>query len=345
MRRTLTPIFVILLCACAAAAQGRPASTPEQAEAARLNAEVLRLYREGKFDEALVPARRVLEIREKALGPDDMAVASALNNLAAIYAQKGKGGEAETLLRRSLAIAEKRAGPESDFAADVASQLGRLRLEAADYKEAKPLLERALRAKEKLHGEAGAALVPVLLNLTDLYFLSREPEAAYDSLDRALSILKAQPPRKDPGMASRLKAYFCPLMALNRESNWEMAKRVGNVVRRLEKPEEAAEAEKEAGGAGGVVLVKGDVLNGRVISKPAPEYPRMAKTQRASGVVVVSILVDESGKVVEAEALCGHPLLTRPSADAARQARFTPTLLSGKPVKVTGVITYNFVLQ
>jgi hypothetical protein len=30
---------------------------------------------------------------------------------------------------------------------------------------------------------------------------------------------------------------------------------------------------------------------------------------------------------------------------AARQARFSPTKLSGQPVKVTGVIQYNFVAQ
>lgn len=342
--RTLALIFITLLCACAAAAQGTPAASGEQAEAARLNAEVLRLYREEKYDDALPLARRVLELREKTLGPDDLSVAGALNNLAAIYTRKGKGGEAESLLRRSLAIAEKRPGADSDFAADVVGQLGRLRLEARDYKEAEPLLQRALRTKEKVHGAGGASLVPVLFNLTDLHFLRGEPVSAYASLDRALSILKTQPPRKDASTASRLKTYYCPLMALNRELNWEQAKRVSEVIFRLEKPEEAKKQEATDGEVG-VMIEQGDVLNGRVISKPAPEYPRVAKAQRAAGLVVVHILVDESGKVIEAEALCGHPLLMKASADAARQARFTPTLLAGKPVKVTGVITYNYVIQ
>jgi protein TonB len=92
-------------------------------------------------------------------------------------------------------------------------------------------------------------------------------------------------------------------------------------------------------------VVSGGVLNGKAISKPQPAYPPIAKAARASGTVTVQILVDESGRVVSATAVSGHPLLQQAAVSAARQARFSPTLLSGQPVKVSGVITYNFVLQ
>jgi protein TonB len=91
--------------------------------------------------------------------------------------------------------------------------------------------------------------------------------------------------------------------------------------------------------------VSGGVLNGKAISKPQPPYPAIAKAARASGTVTVQILVDESGRVVSASAVSGHPLLQQAAVQAARGARFSPTLLSGQPVKVSGVITYNFVLQ
>jgi TonB family protein len=91
--------------------------------------------------------------------------------------------------------------------------------------------------------------------------------------------------------------------------------------------------------------VQGGVLNGKAISKPQPPYPAIARAARASGTVVVQILVDESGRVISARAVSGHPLLQQAAVAAARQARFSPTLLSGQPVKVSGVITYNFVLQ
>jgi protein TonB len=92
-------------------------------------------------------------------------------------------------------------------------------------------------------------------------------------------------------------------------------------------------------------IVSGGVLNGKAISKPQPPYPAIAKAARASGTVTVQIVVDESGRVVSASAVGGHPLLQQAAVQAARQARFSPTLLSGQPVKVSGVITYNFVLQ
>ena len=92
-------------------------------------------------------------------------------------------------------------------------------------------------------------------------------------------------------------------------------------------------------------IVSGGVLNGKAISKPQPAYPPIAKAARASGTVTVQIVVDEGGRVISASAVSGHPLLQQAAVAAARQARFSPTLLSGQPVKVSGVITYNFVLQ
>ncbi|MFL6255876.1 MAG: cytochrome c oxidase assembly factor Coa1 family protein [Pyrinomonadaceae bacterium] len=95
----------------------------------------------------------------------------------------------------------------------------------------------------------------------------------------------------------------------------------------------------------GVQTVSGGVLNDKAISKPQPPYPPVAKAARASGTVTVQVLVDETGSVVTAKALSGHPLLQNAAVAAARQAKFSPTLLSGKPVKVSGVLTYNFVLE
>lgn len=93
------------------------------------------------------------------------------------------------------------------------------------------------------------------------------------------------------------------------------------------------------------VIISGGVLDGKAISKPAPTYPAIAKPVRASGTVTVQIVVDEEGKVISASALGGHPLLQQAAVDAARQARFSPTRLSGQAVKVSGVVTYNFVFS
>ncbi|HJP91446.1 MAG TPA: TonB family protein [Pyrinomonadaceae bacterium] len=91
--------------------------------------------------------------------------------------------------------------------------------------------------------------------------------------------------------------------------------------------------------------ISGGVLNGKAISLPKPAYPPIARAAHASGTVVVQVLIDENGTVVSAHAISGHPLLQAVAVAAARQARFSPTKLSGQPVKVTGMIQYNFVAQ
>ena len=91
--------------------------------------------------------------------------------------------------------------------------------------------------------------------------------------------------------------------------------------------------------------ISGGILNGKAVEKPVPTYPAIVNAERVQGVVVVRVLVDEAGKVASAEAVSGHPLLRQAAVDAARNTRFSPTLLSGKPVKVTGTLTYNFRLK
>lgn len=63
---------------------------------------------------------------------------------------------------------------------------------------------------------------------------------------------------------------------------------------------------------------------------------------RATGTVAVQVTIDETGRVVEARAVSGHPMLREVSVEAARRAKFSPTLLRDEAVKVTGIITYNF---
>ena len=82
-------------------------------------------------------------------------------------------------------------------------------------------------------------------------------------------------------------------------------------------------------------------MAGKILSKPQPAYPPIARAARAQGAVTVQIVVGEEGKVMAAQAISGHPLLQAAAVKAAREARFSPFLLDGKPVKVSGVITYT----
>ncbi len=96
---------------------------------------------------------------------------------------------------------------------------------------------------------------------------------------------------------------------------------------------------------GGTVSLPSSVISSKVINKPAPPYPPIALAAGIAGTVAVQILVDEQGRVISAKATSGNSLLQAAAVQAAYKASFTPTLLSGQAVKVTGSITYNFVLR
>ena len=89
--------------------------------------------------------------------------------------------------------------------------------------------------------------------------------------------------------------------------------------------------------------ISGGVLNGKAIKLEKPEYPAAAMAVKASGTVSVQVLVSETGNIVSASAVSGHPLLRQAAEQAALASAFAPTTLSGQPVKVSGIIVYNFV--
>ncbi|MET0647529.1 MAG: M56 family metallopeptidase [Pyrinomonadaceae bacterium] len=103
------------------------------------------------------------------------------------------------------------------------------------------------------------------------------------------------------------------------------------------------------GGAGGGVSVGGTASAGgfddQKLSAPNPAYPAIARAAGAEGVVRVKVTVDEDGNVVAASAVSGHPLLQQAAVAAAREAKFRPTVVDGKPVRVSGTVSYNFILQ
>ena len=90
--------------------------------------------------------------------------------------------------------------------------------------------------------------------------------------------------------------------------------------------------------------VSGGVLNGIALSLPSPMYPENARRLRTAGIVTVEVVVDETGKVISAVATSGPALLKDVAVQAALRARFSPTKLSGQPVKVSGLINYKFAL-
>jgi hypothetical protein len=82
------------------------------------------------------------------------------------------------------------------------------------------------------------------------------------------------------------------------------------------------------------------VVNKRAIYLPKPIFP---KSCRCKGIINVRVLIDvPTGKVVDAKAFSGHPLLRVSAVEAAKQARFSPTTYTGKRIFAKGILVYNF---
>jgi TonB family protein len=92
------------------------------------------------------------------------------------------------------------------------------------------------------------------------------------------------------------------------------------------------------------VNVSSEVTQGRAIKKAAPPYPQTAKAARVSGLSQVEVLISETGEVLNANAVSGHPLLRDAALEGARRWIFSPTTLSGRPVKIRGLLQFNFKL-
>ncbi len=97
--------------------------------------------------------------------------------------------------------------------------------------------------------------------------------------------------------------------------------------------------------SGSVKTISGGVINGKATNLVKPTYPTAAKAVRASGTVNVQVTVDENGDVISASAVSGHPLLRASAVQAAKASKFSPTMLSGQKVQVSGIIVYNFTAE
>ncbi len=89
-----------------------------------------------------------------------------------------------------------------------------------------------------------------------------------------------------------------------------------------------------------IIRKSGGVLAREALKRVTPKYPRGLRN--IDGQVLVEIVIDEQGKVISARAVSGPQELQERSLTAAKAWEFRPTTLSGVPVKVIGIITFDF---
>jgi tetratricopeptide (TPR) repeat protein len=198
------------------------------------------------------------------------------------------------------------------------------------YEEAIPLAKQVLEGRETILGAEHGDVTKSIYVLAELYQAVNDYQAAEQMYRRLLAIWdKTQHP-------------------MNSEFSLALG-RYGCLLRKNKRRDEAEKLEIRAYGISvGEASDKiqstaippfKKVKNGKMLSMPNPSYPKKAKQ---AGIVYVRVVIDEEAKVILACAVSGNALLAAAVEQAAYRARFTPTVVNDKPVKITGVLTYNF---
>jgi tetratricopeptide (TPR) repeat protein len=307
--------------------------TPEAAEVKKLNAEVIKLFNERKFDEALPIARRALKISEKTFGSNHLMVADVRTNLAALYLEKREYDEAESNYKRALSIYEKALGVDHRLVAKTLDRLASLRFINRDFEKAAELYERALSSKEKLLGREHAEVAEALMTLTEVYRKTHERGKAKPLFERILAIREKTFGPNHPKVAEVLEKFACALYAEGEQAEAEKVEARANSI-----------LYKEAAQRGEPVAPPADVFECKTISKPHPDLYRAARDMRWTGATTlkIAVIVDETGKVTSARFISGDKLFQLAAEKSAMSARFRPTLVDGQPVKVKGEIVYGY---
>ena len=89
-------------------------------------------------------------------------------------------------------------------------------------------------------------------------------------------------------------------------------------------------------------IISSGCINGKAVNLVKPNFPKSAEFVNVKGAVSIQVLIDEAGNVINAKATKGHPLLIPASLKAAQKSTFIPTFISNNPVRVSGIIVYNF---
>jgi CHAT domain-containing protein/tetratricopeptide (TPR) repeat protein len=188
LRTWLTAI--VLGAALASAIATVYAQAPPLDEARVLNADGERFLSQGKLADAAPVLERALAIREANLGPDDLDLATSLDNLARLREAQGRLDEAGWLFERTLGISEKVLGSTAPATAATQNNLALLYRKQGRYDEAEPLLTRALAAREKALGPEDSSVGVILMSLAAVYQDEERFDQAEPLMKRALAVLE-----------------------------------------------------------------------------------------------------------------------------------------------------------
>ncbi len=315
-------------------------TTPQKIEATassaiderKLAVEAAQLFNAGKYKEALPIALQVLEIRTRDKGLEHLETGQALRILGIIQQAAGDNKSAEKSIEKALAIYSVSGTlTESQIAekAEMLEMQGIFKYKDQKYGKAAEFFEIAVSEREKAKGANELELASSLWSLANLRYILRDYKKSEPLFKRVLEIHAKKLKPDNPLIFDSRNRYVC-----NASKNNNAAEAKIFLDSLFPRAEEDSKTPKQ---------INGGVMNGKALYLPKPQYPADARAQRAKGAIPVMVTINEAGKVIFACASEGNKLLWETAENAAYGALFSPTSLKGQLVKVSGIITYNFV--
>jgi len=339
MTRNLAHLFLLQFCLVLFCTTGHSQIDPTD-DASRLktlNSEVVESFRAGKLDDAIKASKLVVELTTKLFGSDHVETAVAHSNLGELYSYKQKEESAFASFQEAWQIYRKAEFKSWDSAGKVLIRLAQLTPVGDKGEPFRLEIEDLMESAESGNRSAKSVYPFVLSSLTLIYARQKQFDKADDLfLKRYAEFKKLTPQNITAFEGLEDDSLRFEAMMANREAAAKRRKEF-NAKLRLQVGED---------------LVFGDVFYrarvsevevGKALHLPKPEIPHQARLVRASGTVGVRVLIDKYGSVIEAKAISGHPFLRETCEIAAKGAKYAETKLAGKPMKVRGLLTYNFV--
>jgi len=196
------------------------------------------------------------------------------------------------------------------------------------FDEALPIANRVLELSQEVFGANDVAVANAASNLAEVYLAKGNSEKAEPLLSRAIQINDKGLKPTDPILVKTLERYTCVLDKREHDDKLkEFEKARLPMLRATSEPDRFW---------GALWLVT------KATKMPRPKYPQAAVPTRKR--ILVEVTVNEQGKVVQAQNMCGgqSPLINV-AEQAAKQAEFEPVLTAGKPLRVIGYLVYEFV--
>jgi len=332
MKKITLTLFISLFFTFSALAQ--TVDSPERKKAVteinNLNEQVIALFKEEKYDEALKVALNIRTLAEKNGLSNDVRVLPSLQNLAEIYLTKSRESEAIATFQKVLEAYQSNAAENGVQIARLTERLGTVYFVKKDYGKAEEFFLRALPLRERLNGADSKEIANVNNALAGIHRQKGSYEKARLHYLKAIEINDRILSETEKDSREDISNYKCFLYHKAYAEN-DMTK-ASNEIKEFDKTRGVSDPGERS--------VESGIVNGKAVKLVKPSYPNTML--RADGFVLVRVTIDEQGNVVSAKATCGILGFVESVEDAARRSKFTPTLLKGQPVKVTGMLIYNF---